>query len=248
MIEKRLNTELWRDQKCKAILFDLDGTLIDMHKFVLPLILVPLIWRFRKYSSPKNTLIVLRGSIRKVKNNSSKTINYELLLDHFQSSMKTSRNETSEIFKNLLYKDFPKLRFFFKSVSNANKVIELAKEKGLRVILATNPLFEEEAVKMRMDWGKLNQSPFEYITHNQNSTRCKPNLEYYSFLLKELNLCPDECIMVGNDFTKDLPACDIGLRVLMVHGSINKDKIQIKDHWDYCTGNLKDLKEWLRQF
>lgn len=245
MTEKRLNIKSWRDTQIKAILFDLDGTLIDMQKFVLPLILVPLIWRFRKSSRPKNTLNILRKSVRAVKNNQSNRFNYDTLIDIFQSEMNLTKAQTKVIFQKILFKDFPKLKYFFKVVPNASKTLQTAKEKGLRIILATNPLFEEAAVKMRMDWGKINPQHFEYITHNQNSTSCKPSLTYYKRILAELNLDIDECIMVGNDYTKDLPAAELGMRVLMVDGSINKSKVKFDDNWDYLTGSLEDLEHWI---
>jgi FMN phosphatase YigB (HAD superfamily) len=245
MLEKRLNIDSWGDKKIKAILFDLDGTLIDMHSFVLPLILVPLIWRFRKTSGPKNTLKILRMAVRAVKKNKTDRVNYEILLDIFQNEMQITRIETQRIFNDILFKDFPKFKYFFKVVPHAQKTLQAAKDKGLRIILATNPLFEEQAVKMRMDWGKIDHHYFELITHNQNSTSCKPSLDYYSKLLLELKLDQSECLMVGNDYTKDLPAAELGMSVLMVDGSVNKSKVKFDERWDYLTGTLQSLKQWI---
>jgi FMN phosphatase YigB (HAD superfamily) len=47
-------------------------------------------------------------------------------------------------------------------------------------------------------------------------TRTKPDVAYYHELLEKLVCGPERCLMIGNDFRKDLPAMDAGIRTFLL--------------------------------
>ena len=94
--------------------------------------------------------------------------------------------------------------------------IERVGELGLRCALATNPSFSEACIRVRMGWADLDSVPFGRVSHMGNSTRLKPNARYYEEFVGALGLAPDECLMVGNDARRDFPRPDIGMRTIYV--------------------------------
>ncbi|MBQ4050172.1 MAG: HAD family hydrolase, partial [Oscillospiraceae bacterium] len=110
----------------------------------------------------------------------------------------------------------------------ARQVIDLLKEKGCTVVLATNPLFPAVATESRIRWAGLEPSDFALYTTYENSSFCKPNPAYYREILEKLELDPKECIMVGNDVGEDMITAGLGMQVfLLTDCLINKDNADI---------------------
>lgn len=94
--------------------------------------------------------------------------------------------------------------------------LQTCQDLGLKVALATNPSFTETCIRVRMGWAGIQDMPFERISYMQNSTRLKPKARYYEEFISALGLTPEECLMVGNDSKRDFPKPDIGLRTIYV--------------------------------
>ena len=65
----------------------------------------------------------------------------------------------------------------------AAQIVARLKERGFRVILATNPIFPAIATQNRICWAGLEPEDFELYTTYENSCHCKPNLDYYRDIL-----------------------------------------------------------------
>jgi len=85
-----------------------------------------------------------------------------------------------------------------------------------KLILATNPMWPAAVVDYRLEIAGIQPSEFEFITHAENMSSCKPNVHYYQELKNKLNLKPEECFMIGNDEEKDGPAREIGVDVFIL--------------------------------
>ena len=110
---------------------------------------------------------------------------------------------------------------------------------GLRVALATNPIFPAVATESRIRWAGLEPEDFELYTTYENIGYCKPNPDYYREIAKRLGVQPEECLMVGNDVTEDMVAQSIGMQVfLLTDCLINKER---KDISLYPRGSFLQL-------
>ena len=98
----------------------------------------------------------------------------------------------------------------------AAQTIHAIKDKGFRVVLATNPLFPRVAKHSRIRWAGLKPQNFELVTTYENSRFCKPDLRYYEEILGKLQVQPGECLMVGNDADEDMVAERLGMRVFLL--------------------------------
>ena len=113
--------------------------------------------------------------------------------------------------------EFDRTKVVLKYIPDHKPTIERLKAAGLRVVLATNPIFPLNGVKTRLAWVGLSADDFELVTHYDNSTYCKPNPEYYGEILWKLGEKPENCLMVGNSIPEDMQAAaKAGLNVFLV--------------------------------
>ena len=121
----------------------------------------------------------------------------------------------------------------------------LLHEKGIRVILATNPIFPAVATESRIRWAGMEPSDFEFYTTYENINYCKPSLEYYKEILNRLDLRAEECLMVGNDVGDDMVARHLGMQVfLLTEDLINYGNTDISEFpngdFDALTGFIDE--------
>ena len=139
------------------------------------------------------------------------------------------------------------LLIFFYQVDGAGDLITSLKDK-YDLVLATNPVFPLDAIKTRLEGGGINFNNFSYISSSQHMHHCKPSVDYYIELINKLKLNPAECLMIGNDPKKDLPAAEVGIKTFLLETKKSKKDIlkYSNDPRIYKTGTIKDLENLLR--
>lgn len=119
------------------------------------------------------------------------------------------------------------------------EAIEQALNMDLKVALATNPSFSRRCIGVRMGWAGITGVPFERVSCMENATRLKPKARYYEEFISAIGLTPEECLMVGNDAKRDFARPDIGLRTAYVGHARPKRAV-----W---SGRMSELAEALPQ-
>lgn len=229
----------------KAVLFDLDGTLLPMDndeftKYYFSLLckkLAPL-----GYEPDKVVDTIWKGTYAMIKNTGEYT-NEEAFWKVFASLMGEEALKDRPIFDDFYRNEFNGA----KAVCGYNqKLVDLVKElkeKGYRVVLATNPLFPSVATENRIHWAGFEPSDFELYTTYENINFCKPNPDYYREVLRRIGCTPEECIMVGNDVSDDMVAKQLGMDVfLLTDHLLNKKNEDISV---YPQGDADALKKYL---
>ena len=103
---------------------------------------------------------------------------------------------------------------------------------------------EKTATENRMSWAGLKPEDFVFYTTYENSRYCKPNPKYYEEILQRLDLKPEECVMVGNDFEEDM----VPTEKLGIQGFLLADCLIYKGSQDisaYPQGGFEDLKNYI---
>ena len=229
----------------KAVLFDLDGTLLPMDQGVfvkayfggLCRRLVPY-----GYEAQKIVDAIWTGTAAMVRNTGEKR-NEEAFWDAFASMMGEGVRNHIPVFDAFYREDFDAVRTSCGYDARAKAVVDAVKAKGLRVSLATNPIFPAVATECRIRWAGLAPSDFELYTTYENSSFCKPNLEYYRAILKEMGLAPEECVMVGNDVGEDMIAGTLGMQVFLLTDCIINKKNE--DISVYPHGGFDELLDFI---
>lgn len=177
-----------------------------------------------------------------VLNNGEKT-NEKAFWEYFCSVFGEQAIKDEPIFDEYYHTDFNKVKEVCSYDEKANQTVKELKEKGLRLVLATNPIFPKIATENRAKWAGIDINDFEFFTTYENSYHCKPNLEYYKDILAKLKLSAKECLMVGNDVTEDLIAEKLGMKVFLLNNCvINKEN---KDISNYKQGGFSELLEYI---
>jgi FMN phosphatase YigB (HAD superfamily) len=231
----------------KAVLFDLDGTLLPMDqehfvKSYLGLLgkrLIPKGYEFEKFGK-----VMWAGVGAMVKNDGSCT-NEEAFWKVFTDAFGAKSLEDKPFIDEFYKDEFNQIQKVCGFSAQAKEIVELVKDMGKLPVLATNPLFPHTATENRMRWAGLEPEMFEAYTTYEDCHFCKPNPKYYLELLDKLGLKPEECIMVGNDFSEDiLPTESIGMQgFLLTDCLINKNDQDISK---YSHGNFEELKNYLK--
>lgn len=227
----------------KTVLFDLDGTLLPMDQDTFTnAYFKELAKKMAPFGYNPDELVkgVWKGTGAMVRNDGTKT-NEEAFWDVFLKIFGEEHRKDLDTFTEFYENEFNKAKEVCGFNEASAEVIAALKEKGKKVVLASNPLFPMIAQKSRMNWAGLNTDDFAYITSYENSHFCKPSKEYYTEIAELLNLTPEECLMVGNNATEDMVAREAGMNVfLLTDCLINDDNVDLAQ---FRQGGFKELKE-----
>ena len=229
-----------------TILFDLDGTLLPMDNdeftkgyFGL------LVKKLAPYGYDKQELVpaIWKGTAAMVKND-GKCSNYDVFWKTFAGALGDRVYEAKPVFDDFYSNEFNNAKAFCGSDNKANEAVKTAQKSGYRIALASNPLFPIEAQKARVKWAGIDPECFEFIASYENLSYCKPNPDYYIALAKQLDVKPEECLMVGNDVSEDMKAAfAAGMSVfLLTDCIINKESGDISA---YSKGGFDELIRYL---
>lgn len=209
-----------------TILFDLDGTLVPITQEDFSRVYFGLLIQKAKdmnidTESMKKGLF---GGVNAMVNNDGSALNENAFWQVFLSVTKADREATEPIFRDFYANEFKKVKSVMQPTEISKMLIKTLKDKGYRLILATNPLFPIEAVVERMSWVGLTADDFEYITTYENSSYCKPNPKYFADILEKLNLKAEDCLMVGNNTVEDMAAQKVGIKTFLVTDALENEK------------------------
>ena len=230
----------------KAILFDLDGTLLPMDQEVF---VRDYLGRMAAFLAPHGydpqSLIkaVWAGTGAMVKND-GKALNEDVFWYVFNSILGKDAKQDLALFEEFYRTEFQKAKDSCGFNPAAVEAIRQIKDMGYRLILATNPLFPAIATHSRIRWAGLNPEDFELITTYENSRFCKPNPDYYREILGKIALDGSQCLMVGNDVGEDMIAGTLGMKTfLLTDCLINKTAEDISQ---YPNGSFPELLHYIR--
>lgn len=224
-----------------TVLFDLDGTLLPMDqgnftKGYFELLAEKM--SAHGYDKEKLVTSVWEGTAAMVRNDGTKS-NEEAFWHKFSAIYGEKALSEKALFNDFYEREFQGAKSFCGFDLIAVETIKKIQKMGLRLILATNPIFPKTAIESRICWAGVEPSDFEWITTYENSRYCKPNPKYYNEILSKLNLQPEECLMVGNDVTEDMVARKVGMNVfLLTDCLINKEREDISR---YPRGSFEQL-------
>ncbi len=232
----------------KAIMFDLDGTLLPMDQEVFIASFSGLLSKKMvalKGYDPKLFSKAIWTAIGRITVNDGSRSNEELWWDVYCSIIGRQGKEDEDIFLDFYNNEFQQVADVCGYDKMAAEIIALVKEKGLRPILATNPLFPQPATASRIRWAGMQPEDFELFTTFEDYSYCKPNLDYYRQIMEKTGLQPEECVMVGNDVGEDMIAEKLGMKVfLLTDCLINKADADISV---YPHGGFEQLKEFIEK-
>jgi FMN phosphatase YigB (HAD superfamily) len=166
----------------RAILFDLDDTLLgnDMDRFLKAYfgLLAP---HIAAYVPPEKFIPALLAATRTmVENTDPGVTNQQAFMADFFPRVGRTMDELMPVFDDFYATQFGKLRSHTRCLPEARAVVRAAFGVGYDVVIATNPLFPDTAIRQRLEWADVADFPFKLVT---------------SYETQPTNYSPDESLL-----------------------------------------------------
>ncbi len=233
----------------KAILFDLDDTLLgnSMDTFI-PAYFQALTRYVAEWVPPEQLISELLRCTRAMEaNDGTGPTNEERFAAAFFPALGYDPDELRPVFDQFYVEEFPKLRGLTRTRPEARPLVEWAFERGLQVAIATNPLFPRSPIEQRLAWAGVPVTEFDYalVTCYENMHATKAHPAYYREILDRLGRRAGECLMVGDDWERDIvPCASVGIPGYWIAkpGDVPpSDEVPLVGQ-----GTLGDLWDWIR--
>lgn len=196
----------------QAILLDLDNTLVlfDETGFYLRYMerITPCFADLMPAEAFRDRL--LRG-IRGLARNDGSRPNSDHFMERFCEGLDGVREAVWERFMTFYATEYDRIPVTVTRPAGLADLLDRLEGWGLRLVVATNPLFPELAQTKRLAWADLAPERFELLTHLENMSYVKPRADYYRQICAKLDLTPEQCLMVGNDAVNDMVAGTVGM-------------------------------------
>jgi FMN phosphatase YigB (HAD superfamily) len=228
----------------RGVLFDLDGTLLDIK-------LGPF---FREYFAALGPVVAdvlgngdnvtagldaVLGATEAMSLPHATQTNQVVFNERFHelTGADLDLEEYAVVFERFYAEIFPSLRGGIGPLPGARRAVETALDLGLRVAIATNPIFPRSAIEERMRWAGVHDLPVHVVTSYETMHAAKPHPSYFLETAAMLGVKARESVMVGDDRVLDMTAADVGMRTFYVG-----DDIPAACDWN---GTLDELTELL---
>ena len=229
----------------KAVLFDLDGTLLpmDQDRFIERYFSLLAKKMAGHGYNPDLLLKTIWKALAAEAVNDGSITNREMFWKVFSSVFGEDSIKDESVFEDFYRNEFQTVKDVCEPSPKAKYIVDMLRSKGIKVILATNPIFPKVATDSRIRWAGMEPEDFDIVTTFEDIGLSKPNLDYYRYLMDEMRLDPKDCVMVGNDVEEDMVAEELGMKVfLMDYFIINRKGTDVSK---YPKGNFDDLIDYL---
>lgn len=229
----------------KAILFDLDGTLLlsDSDEFTKAYFA-----ELTKYLAPLHDpkelpAVIWAGTKEMVKNDGSRT-NEDAFWESYCGFYGKDARADEPVFAEFYATKYTELKILCGKHPGMDSFTKALKEAGYKLVIATNPLFPLNVQKERISWTGVDPELPDLITSYENCHYSKPNPDYYREIIEQIGFSPEECLMVGNDVKEDMETgLEVGMKVfLMPEFLLNREG---KDISGYPQGDFSALKSYI---
>lgn len=236
----------------KAIVFDLYGTLIDLHTDETR----PHMWQtlslFFSYSGAKYHAEELsRRYFERVKEKLDSATHTQYpdvdILDVFRDLYLYKKVTPSDAVVVETAKLFRVLSIdYIKSYPHMHQLLDLIKQKGYRVILLSNA--QRAFTLYEMDLMGITPY-FDRVFLSSDAGMCKPEPQFFMKMLEDQNLKATECLFIGNDHLTDIAgASSVGMDSLYLHTNCSQAEVpDLNCKGVFNPGHLKDVMHYLEK-
>lgn len=201
------------------LLLDLDDTLLSNHmETFIPAYLQALAGHMKDTVPPEAMLsTLLRATLQMQENQRPDRTLKETFDAAFYPALGVDEAALRPAIRRFYREVFPTLRSLTRPRPQAARLIEEARRRGHRMVVATNPLFPLTAQQQRVQWAGLRLEDFEFVTGYEDFHFAKPSPAYYAEILARLGWPQAPVVMLGNDEELDLvPARALGVHTFHV--------------------------------
>jgi FMN phosphatase YigB (HAD superfamily) len=232
-------------ENLRGILFDLDGTLLDIEMDAYINGYVDGLARCFEDLADRMVFaeVLVSSAYALLSARDGEQTNEQFFLSMVARQLGIGTNQLRKRLQHFYRDGLTVLSHLVKPFPRSRAILQSCFDHGLKVALATNPVFPRPAIEARLRNAGLDDFPYHHISSYENSHYCKPNPQFFLDILSRLDLSPARVVMVGNDTTYDLPALHAGIPTFLVDTClIDHDRIAGRATW---RGNHDDLLQFI---
>ncbi|MDR3050475.1 MAG: HAD family hydrolase [Oscillospiraceae bacterium] len=204
----------------RAICFDLDGTLLPVHSAFYDEHYIPCLARAIPGQDPRRVAQAVLDTMRGIMRENQPGVTVERRFAQGLAErlgMPFDQQETH--YMRYYIEQFPRLAEKVTPRPQVAAAVRAARAKGIRTVLATNPVIPGVATLERLRWAGVQPEDFEFITLYESCCYTKPHVAYFIHeVLAPLALPPQDVLMVGNDPKEDIaPAHTLGMETFFLN-------------------------------
>lgn len=203
----------------QAVLFDLDGTLLDLD---VPAFLHRYFPALGAAAAPHFPGVDLLPAVLKSTEGMQQPheglTNREFFYRDFLERTGVDLQDDWDTFEAFYRDVFPTLGTGYGPTPGARDAILAARALGMKVAIATQPIFPRIAIDHRLAWAGLDDLTFDVVTTYEYMYACKPQAAFFTQVADMLGCDSRDCLMVGDDRSNDMPAAAVGMRTFYVGG------------------------------
>jgi len=214
----------------KAVLFDLDNTLIHFsERKLLENYLALVLPVFADIMPPDKFVERLLLSTQVLMNNNGEMSNADYFMNSFSAGLDISRDNLWRRFMDFYEAEFDRFRDIVSVPDGVRDVFLKLQRVKVKLVIASNPIWPSIVQMKRLAWAGLSDIEFDLVTNIENMSYCKPRLEYYLEVCRKIAVEPEDCLMVGNDPVNDMIVARIGMKTYLVteEGKVNETAIEL---------------------
>ena len=217
MVQSRPCAKRREPRTLQAILFDLDGTLLDID---LGRFMPAYFEGLREFSAdlgPTGDLVegLYSASDAMMEEHPGRT-NQQVFTEAFLELTGVDIASEWRLFQRFYEERFDGFGQGAQAAPGAHDAVSAARDLGVKTAVATNPMFPRIAVEKRMAWAGFTPDEFDLVTTYETMYACKPWPAYYLQIAEMLDVPATECLMVGDDPLLDMPARAVGMTTFYV--------------------------------
>jgi FMN phosphatase YigB (HAD superfamily) len=233
-----------------TLLLDLDDTLlINPFDSFMPLYLKILSKKLAPFVAPEKMIPQLLAATDRMINNDSCRMTLEQTFDeYFYPSLGLQKSELEPHLIDFYLSDFNELQENTLPRQESIDLVNYARSLNSTVVVATNPLFPQEAMHARLHWAGFSEDdfPFQFVTSFEAMHFSKPNPAYYAEILGRFGWPRTSIYMIGNSLKEDiLPPAVFGIPGFWVDGEDEKIPESIREL--STTGKMEEVIPWLKK-
>lgn len=187
----------------KAIVFDLDGLLVDTERLF--------------FSAMKKSLKEFGINLKKIEYINMDLQNGTSVLEHFQSIGKIS--SIKNVQKKIYHNYFHLLKSDLKPIPGAPEAVRRLSDKFTLGIASSSKKLYIKYILKHLKLGKY----FQEIVSRESTNNLKPDPECLLLLLKKFNLQPKECVLIEDSLRGLKAAKAIGMPCIIIPNIYTKN-------------------------
>lgn len=232
--------------RTKYIFFDMDGTLLPMDAATFAKVYFKVLTKkmLPHGYEPEALISGINAGITAMQHNNGSRRNQEIFWEEFASVAGGRVMRDRPLFDEFYAIDFQRIASSCGYAPEAKRTVDLCRDNGFHVVIATEPIFPLCAMESRLRWAGIEPDAVDFITSYETSGYCKPDLGFYEELLDRFRITPDECVMVGNDVGEDMPAGELGMKTFLLTDCLINKANQDINRWEH--GGFSKLQAWIR--